>query len=1170
MNPNVDLIQMTGIMDLDSPYDVFPPFHHRYLMNGRFRGAGNNRRLETIPGNVLIPNAFLPAGTNECIGAFYDEVKKRIIWFNYNSNGRNGIYKYSLETKTISKIFVCFTDSTTNILNFSLDYPIHSANIVYRPDQDGDMLYWTDKLNRPKALNINTVSTLAPFISDMLNAGKNAPVQTLTVVYDDDSNITVNNLNKKLFRFSYILQFADLSKSTMSPISEVPLPVDGFNQTVLNDPTKNNTIVIDGVARLSDNATVGDIIAVEIFMQVNEGDTWSGFCFVVSIPSSDFSVGTFQFRFLNDSSYVIEPTLYVNEDPAQGLIYYSWLPDNANTMELLNGNTIIYGGITEGYPNLQKSECEVRLFSGLGEGPNALTINAVNVSVTELNVIIGGSASSNTNIRLRFRYDNGVVFTVDVDYTPGPTDTLAAITAAFVVLLNAEFVSLGIGGEVSAAQVGLGNTISMRTNNPAGTFPSQYVEYTNESSFTVPYPNAVLKWASQYRWGLVYYDERGKTNGVISYVDTTNLNNFGFVSLPFATMSVPPGNQFVPYMMASINHLPPSWARRFQWVRTSNQTTNKIIELTTNDYQTDTDYLYFCIQNLFYLKTKNTGFLPTYQFAAGDRVRIIASYNTANGDRTVYAPQLDLEILGTAERTMAAPNTTVNGTFIKVKKPLVAFPSYTQNNFIEIYTPLPRLAGEDQVFFEFGETFELNANQVGSTQLYHGGNLSDQDATQPATFLFYKGDFYFKPRLFYLNVGGTVTDTQTVMDTDYSDYFASGVNSDGRGQIINPDAATTYNPVLDRWGRSYQQDTNVNQINIFQPLDFDTIDRAKGDILRFLVEDRILYVYQTRGVGNYGIYSKYIQNNEGVKELVTTNDIITANNIDYLKGNYGLGDQPCAVFRSDGDHYFTDPVRGDIVRRAGDGLTPIGELYYGQYDLRDKVAQYNRTFLRANGSKAKLMGFYDFFEGNAHFILQAGTLMGDTILTYNFSFNEKNNGFLGFYQDNPEWCLQGNKVTYGWKNGQMYIYNDEGTDRRLFGEKFETKFTLIFNDKAAVRKKYLSLGYQSPDKWTCSKLQSFIQGENIDAIITSFINPQTGFRQSSRLKDFDIDADGTEGQITAAFLRDMNSGQNTLYALNELDYLLGWWIQIEFTYNGGGFSYFYAPFVTWVESNRQF
>lgn len=1166
MQTPFDLKQMTGVMNLDDSSDVFPPFHHKYLMNGRFRGAaGGGLRVETIPGNILVPNYLLPAGTNECIGAYFDSVNQIIFWFNWNSNGRNGIYKYNIKTSSIGKVFLCFTDSVDDILHFDRDFPIHSCAIIYRTESDGDLLYWTDAYrnngNRPRYINVSPtyVSTYAPFIEDMINAGKDAPLLTLTGQYGDDATITVNNLWKKLFRFAYRYKYANLEYSTISPISSVPLPDDGFNQDELIDPTKNNIILLTGVARLSDNATIGDIVGVEILGQECKGSVFSDFFLITTILRTDFSAGAFSFRFLNDS-------VYTGIDPAEANLYYSYLPDKANTLESLRGTNIIYGGITEGYPNLTEAECQVVLWSGLGEGANALVINLQQTSTFVLTGIIGGRGLSSSTIAVQFEYDNGTQFNVSVSISPPNTD-LGTITASFVAALNAEFLSLGINAEVSAVQIGIGNTFTITTTNPAGSFNS--IELLNTSLSTVPYPVSVLKWGSQYRWGLIYFDERGKTNGVISFVNTTSaLNNFGYISKEFVTMQPPPSNQFVPYMMASINHLPPSWARRFQWVRTANKTTDYYLELVTNDYQTDSDYLYFCIQNLTYLKTKNTGFLPSYDYVPGDRVKVLASYNSANGFRTEYTVY-EYEIAGTVERTMTIPAS--NGTFLKVKKPSIGLPAYTANMFIEIYRPLLRTEGAEQVFFEFGDTFELNANQPGSDQLYHGGNLDSQDATQPATFLFYKGDSYFKPRIFYLNVGDTATKTMTIMDRSYSDYFASKVNSDGRGWDIEPQARTEYISNGMKWGGSYISGTNINQVNIFQQFDFDESDRGKGDIWRFKARDGELRIFLDRATGRTGIFAKYIEDSSGESILTTTNDIITTNNIQYYQGEIGLGGQPTALVSSVNADYISDCVRGIQARLSGEGFTEISTLYKGQYTIKNYLTPYNKPYLRTNGTKSKIIGYYDFFESEYHPILQEGSLNGSTIPNRHFSFNEPRNAYTGFFGFQPEWAISAEDITYSWKNGNIYIHNDNGSDRKFYNEYYNSVIRLVFNDKEAVRKKYLALGYQSPDKWSCDNLTSFVPGqENIDAIVTSFINPQTGFQQSSQLKPVDIDTDNNEGQITAAFLRDINSGTNPNLALLEGDFLLGWYMEVEFTYRGHEFSFFYNPYVTYNISNRNF
>ena len=84
--------QLSGIMNTDDPVENIGLTQHKRSRNIRFR----NGRPENIYGNTLI-NFNPPTGTNENVGAFYSAIRQCIIFFNWNSNGRNGIYKYDIK-----------------------------------------------------------------------------------------------------------------------------------------------------------------------------------------------------------------------------------------------------------------------------------------------------------------------------------------------------------------------------------------------------------------------------------------------------------------------------------------------------------------------------------------------------------------------------------------------------------------------------------------------------------------------------------------------------------------------------------------------------------------------------------------------------------------------------------------------------------------------------------------------------------------------------------------------------------------------------------------------------------------------------------------------------------------------------------------------------------------
>ena len=400
--------------------------------------------------------------------------------------------------------------------------------------------------------------------------------------------------------------------------------------------------------------------------------------------------------------------------------------------------------------------------------------------------------------------------------------------------------------------------------------------------------------------------------------------------------------------------------------------------------------------------------------------------------------------------------------------------------------------------------------------------------------------------------------TIPIIESSFSDVYNIITNSNGRPSVVDPNAQEVRNDVLVRWSLPYIQNTNINGSNTFRANNFDEVDRQRGAIQRFKTRDKFLRVFQNRGVGRYGIYSKYISNNANQTELVVTDEIITANNIQYFLGEYGMGEEYCGLASSQNADYFTYPVTGAQIRLSSDGMTNLSEIYKGQFTLRDLLVPYNQTYLRTDGSKAKILGYYDFLEEQFVTILQGGTKGAVTIGNYAFSFNEIRNSFCSFYDYlNPDWFICAEDVTYSWKNGNFYIHNDVANSCRFYGTQYNPSIKLVFNDNMLVKKNMLAIGYESNVKWAAPT-----SGD----IYTSWTNPQTNLVQQSLLKDFDIELD--EGRYICMLLRDANSMANAQVALLEGDYLQGFFIVINFVYSGSGFSWLYLPYVHWSVNNR--
>lgn len=988
----IEVKRFSGKLNNDvTLFDVLPN-EHIGAKNAVFRGGNDGLTAQAVKGNVLISNSNLPTGINECIGSFYDSLNQLIFFFNYNGYGQHGIYKYSIQTGAITQVFRCFVNSATDVLNFSLNNPITSVTIIYRGQGDGDLLYWTDGLNKPRYLNLDTVSALSPFTENMLYVARIPPLTPpSSPSYSSNASENSNRVKNKYFQFAYRWVYANNEKSTLSPWSKVPIPPNVIypNQDIV---TNTNNVISFGATRSQDADSEG----VEIVAREWNGAAWGPTYLINEFTNEEFDLIPLSIvGFLNNGVYAPIP-------PDDSDLYYDHVPLKANALENLNGNVIIYGGITDGYDGLTRSQVDVQVTSTLVEAPS-----------------------------------------------------YPAVASAW-------------------------------------------------------------KWGQRQRLGLQYFDKWGKPiGGVISYIgdsfiDTTN---FDVTTPQFAGAFNPTSSRPVPRISISINHIPPTGAESYQILR-QDLTPQFFLQYVTNDYQTDADFAYLCIQGLIQANTQD-GFLPSYEFTSGDRVRLLG-YCTVGAPESIqhYSTQFDVEIIEVVTRTMGSGNPAEDGSFLKIKK-ITGFSTVTPYLFVEIYTPPSGFTDGTSIFYEFGERYGFQ--EIDGIK-YHLGGTQNQTASQPAITTLDNGDVYLKSRDMYptLTTNGWHI---PAMDRRYNDFQNSAVNSNGRGWLINPDAKQEYNPVLVRWTGEYQHGTNINNLNRFRPTDYDEADRGKGDIRRFKARDRILRVFQDRGVGQWGIYTVFVRKNEGNPDLLTTNEIITVNNVQYYDGTYGLGGYVTNLCSSPIADYFTDIVTGREIRLSGDGITDLGMLYNGQFTFPALVAPYNKEILRSNGSIAKVIKFFDSFDGETHTILQAGTVNGVTIPAYHYSFNEPRNGFCcDDYDYKPEWGISAADIIFTWNQGNMYRHNSSNYCN-FYGVQYGVSVTVVFNKEVYLKKSWNSITQNASDIWECPEIISSVNSYGSTKQQTSLVTSEFTVYEGMPSASIKRDANSPGGKINGSFIK---------------------------------------------------
>lgn len=1221
--------RIAGVLNSDDSQEVIPSSHHKMARNVVFRGTQGNMRAEICKGNRKVTNV-LPQYDNQCIGAFYDELKQRVFYFNYNSYGFHGIYVYDIESDSVERLLLNYTDSEEDIFDFSLDYPIASVNILYRTEEDGDILVWTDRNNRPQGINIKDALDRfygSAWEPSYLTIAKPMPLIAPTCEYKDDSTVTINNLRKKLYQFRYRWIYRNLEKSTWSPWSKLFAPANPDD--IANDvnPQKNNAIdvgVYTGEA---------DIIKIEIAARQSLATTFSD-PFLVKTVEKDGGVynnDIYTYRFYNDSSY---PLIDVTESN----LLFDYVPKKANTQELLNGNVVIYGGITEGYDFDETLDVEVTVDSIPFSDTGSLTFTFIQQDVYTQGYWDGTAAAGDeitfTGVQMgNIGFPDEISTTTILTYVATGGETATEIRDYFVAQYNAALATTAITAMTIGGNPGWQTELIYPYPNSSSATIS--IVYAGSSGAVDGVANSIYKHKSRYGFGLVYFDQFGVTNGVVN-------TDVMLIETPEVTTTGDAATE-IPRITFSINHQPPTWAKYFSWVRSANLTFSNLISTVTAETEIDSGTANYAYLNITNLQNNETG-LPSYAFAAGDRVRILGEYGASTVMSVVDFPIIEL-----------LEDPTINGAaktgyWLKVPYNAALSGFGTDDNIlIEIYTPAPNTSDSQLVYYEFGETYSVL--NPGTSARCHSGMTQSQSLSpiQPAIYEFTRGDFYIKERKIPFAADLTNINEVWIVDESVSDLFPSKVNGNGRPFVVDEYAKEAYYSTLVRYSLAYQQNTSINQTNRFYPNNFAEVDRSRGDIQRFKLRGQMLRVFQSVGTGVIPVYQQIISTTDASNQLVRSDEII--NRIQYYTGNWGIGNQFCGLASSSAADYFSDPVHGYQLRLSNDGLTPISEIYKGQFYIGGLLTPYAKTWYRADGSKAKIIGCFDFLE--EEFITHLQT--GDTGSSLEVEVTTPTS-LLGTFSGTPVAgdvitvvvSSQGDSDTFTYTvvsgdtlesicvNIAILVNASANFTAGAGGSTIEIQhggdqmsgtitivpvaienYTFTFNEK---RNAYSSFFDYSPE-WMCNaqdKILSWKDGElwvhdnesadsysqfygveyspsitlvfneqemvrkkflslgyqanrywvapNTGDITTSFINPQTGLQQESNLKSVDFEL--TENVRVAAFLFDANSRSTAVEGLNNGDTLMGQWLEITLTYQGNDYGWVHAPYINYIISNR--
>jgi hypothetical protein len=970
---------------------------------------------------------------------------------------------------------------------------IKDIKVIHR-EYEGDLYYFIDPNKKLSKFNYDTLlnwtNTGVVVIDDYFNVIKAPPDSPISCEYQDEpgGSVESNNLLKKLFQFKYRFVYDDNEKSVWSAISKVPIPNraddDEFN---LNSNRNNiiNLLLFTGDINVS---------KIEIAARVNIESEWSDFFLIETLDKERDNINDsieYNYKFKNNG-------IYLPIDIQESNLLFDYVPDESNALELANGNTLVVGGIKDGYnrdtildvfvdgSTLQRGDVietgslqfPIKTPNGSSDFVAPVDINPdfsnpqINVPVASIPITGNQVAGDVISIKVSGYYINrgidasgGFIFgrvnfneTFTVTVSSGMSK--AGIIGAFVqkpafggaTAGGAQtffFSNSGPNPSIDVLYVGI-----YRSNNNVNRFykfESIDVIYTPAKTFSGQESVSCYKWRGRYKFGIVYYDENGKTNGVFTPSDGSWDATIG----KYRTSSGIP----VPYVVyLGINHTAPSWAKYYHLVRTKELTCDFSLIVAAESVAQDTSYMYF---NITCLVRHATDF-PTSStiinygdtsFVKGDRIRIL-------GIGTDFEiNNYEFEIIGLVQYSGS-------GKWIKVKRSgsftLNTTPPF--NYIIEIFRPSKTMEDEDLFFYEIGERYDiLNINGVK----YHKGSYQDQNDTGDlALHLLNDGDYYLRGRTQVINNSNGNTLFFRVQDRNFSDNYLSAVWSQGRPLVVDENIKEEYYPSMLRFSQSYIYGTNINNVSRFYPNNFEEADASFGPILRLKTRENFIRMFQRYKVGMIPIYRQIIIDNAASSQVALSERLLNKPN--YYSGEYGIDKYGSSLVSTDYGDYFVDTINKAIVRVSLDGITNISDTYNLSSWANDSI-------------KEDSYGYGCFNYENRNVIMLVGRVIDvegiptPQIQNEIIAYNEPRKKFESFYgYSRAQSILFVNGLVYTlWANITAtdnfgyHVYRHDGDIRNnFFGEQQQSEIETVFNGNVQLKKTYVAIEELANGLWT--------------------------------------------------------------------------------------------------------
>jgi len=350
------------------------------------------------------------------------------------------------------------------------------------------------------------------------------------------------------------------------------------------------------------------------------------------------------------------------------------------------------------------------------------------------------------------------------------------------------------------------------------------------------------------------------------------------------------------------------------------------------------------------------------------------------------------------------------------------------------------------IFYEIGKTYLIEnglhtANSLFETEIEISDTDTDQTDTHPAliTLDWFNAYSY-----------GNGVESYKIKDEFNAVSLDDGVRvlSDIDGEYKETHRASDLT-----WSDVYVKEMQFNGLSTFNLslANFETLNQEQGSIQKLFNDNGNLLILQQGSVGIMPYNKQVIYDTTGGQMVGISTNILDAKSYrPYASGIHGISNNPESFVANGSRKYFTDALRGDLLRIAQDGLFELNRYW---------IEHYFSNLMNENKGQY-LVGAYD--PKHKEYLLYLPATHKVLI------FKETAKGFPQEMTFEPDFMLGADNDFYAWKDGKMYKMNATEQRNTFFGITYPSKLKFYVNEGFDTEKIYRAIGLESTHAWDLS------------------------------------------------------------------------------------------------------